>query len=41
MEAGILALAKLQDVLYAQDRWAVLIIFQAMDAEALSSDDEK
>jgi len=32
LEAGILALAKLQDVLYAQDRWAVLIIFQAMDA---------
>ena len=26
------ALAELQDMLYAQDRWAVLIIFQAMDA---------
>jgi PPK2 family polyphosphate:nucleotide phosphotransferase len=26
------ALAKLQDILYAQDRWAVLLIFQAMDA---------
>src|SRR6201988_1037622 len=25
-------LALLQDVLYAQDRWAVLLIFQAMDA---------
>jgi len=25
-------LAKLQDMLYAQDRWAVLLIFQAMDA---------
>ena len=29
---GIEALAKLQDMLYAQDRWAVLVIFQAMDA---------
>jgi PPK2 family polyphosphate:nucleotide phosphotransferase len=29
---GIEALAKLQDRLYAQDRWAVLLIFQAMDA---------
>ena len=26
------ALAALQDMLYAQDRWAVLLIFQAMDA---------
>jgi PPK2 family polyphosphate:nucleotide phosphotransferase len=29
---GIEALAKLQDMLYAQDRLAVLVIFQAMDA---------
>ncbi len=29
---GIEALAALQDMLYAQDRWAVLLIFQAMDA---------
>ena len=29
---GISALAELQDMLYAQDRWAVLLIFQAMDA---------
>jgi PPK2 family polyphosphate:nucleotide phosphotransferase len=29
---GIEALTKLQDMLYAQDRWAVLLIFQAMDA---------
>ena len=29
---GIEALATLQDMLYAQDRWAVLLIFQAMDA---------
>jgi PPK2 family polyphosphate:nucleotide phosphotransferase len=29
---GVDALAELQDRLYAQDRWAVLLIFQAMDA---------
>jgi len=29
---GIDALAELQDMLYAQDRWAVLLVFQAMDA---------
>ena len=29
---GVDALAELQDMLYAQDRWAVLLIFQAMDA---------
>ena len=29
---GIETLAELQDMLYAQDRWAVLLIFQAMDA---------
>jgi len=29
---GVNVLAGLQDVLYAQDRWAVLLIFQAMDA---------
>ena len=28
---GVDALATLQDMLYAQDRWAVLLIFQAMD----------
>jgi PPK2 family polyphosphate:nucleotide phosphotransferase len=32
LQTGIQALAELQDVLYAQDRWAVLLIFQAMDA---------
>jgi len=32
LAAGIEALAELQDMLYAQDRWAVLLIFQAMDA---------
>jgi len=29
---GVEALAELQDKLYAQDRWSVLLIFQAMDA---------
>lgn len=29
---GIEALAQLQDMLYAQDRWGVLIVLQAMDA---------
>jgi PPK2 family polyphosphate:nucleotide phosphotransferase len=29
---GVAALADLQDKLYAQDKWAVLLIFQAMDA---------
>src|SRR5258705_124716 len=32
MQAGVQALTGLQDMLYAQDRWAVLLIFQAMDA---------
>jgi PPK2 family polyphosphate:nucleotide phosphotransferase len=29
---GVEALAQLQDMLYAQDSWALLLIFQAMDA---------
>jgi len=29
---GVELLAELQDILYAQDKWAVLLIFQAMDA---------
>ena len=32
LATGVEALAALQDMLYAQDRWAVLLIFQAMDA---------
>ena len=32
LEMGVDILAELQDVLYAQDRWSVLLIFQAMDA---------
>ena len=32
LKIGVQALAELQDMLYAQDKWAVLLIFQAMDA---------
>jgi PPK2 family polyphosphate:nucleotide phosphotransferase len=32
LEAGVELLAELQDVLYAQDQWSILLIFQAMDA---------
>jgi len=32
LQLGIEALAELQDMLYAQDRWSVLLVFQAMDA---------
>ena len=34
---GIRALAELQDMLYAQDRWAVLLVFQALDAAGKDS----
>jgi PPK2 family polyphosphate:nucleotide phosphotransferase len=34
---GVETLAQLQDKLYAQDRWAVLLIFQAMDAAGKDS----
>jgi PPK2 family polyphosphate:nucleotide phosphotransferase len=32
LQTGVQALAELQDKLYGQDRWSVLLIFQAMDA---------
>ncbi len=32
LKDGVEVLAELQDMLYAQDRWSVLLIFQAMDA---------
>jgi polyphosphate kinase 2 (PPK2 family) len=32
LKKGIERLAELQDKLYAQDQWAVLLVFQAMDA---------
>jgi polyphosphate kinase 2 (PPK2 family) len=32
LQTGVEALAEMQNILYAQDKWAVLVIFQAMDA---------
>lgn len=32
LQMGVEAIAALQDVMYAQDKWSVLLIFQAMDA---------
>lgn len=32
LELGVEALAAMQEILYAQDRWSLLVIFQAMDA---------
>jgi len=32
LEQGVTRLAELQDKLYAEDRWGLLVIFQAMDA---------
>ena len=32
LQLGTTGIAELQDMLYAQDKWAVLLIFQAMDA---------
>ena len=32
LQTGIEALAEMQDMLYAQDRWSLLLVFQAMDA---------
>ena len=32
LQTGIEALSEMQEMLYAQDRWALLLIFQAMDA---------
>src|SRR4030095_4298175 len=37
LQAGVEMLAELQARLYAQDRWAVLLIFQAMDAAGKDS----
>src|SRR5918912_2527531 len=37
VQTGVQALAALQDQLYAQDRWAVLLIFQGMDAAGKDS----
>jgi PPK2 family polyphosphate:nucleotide phosphotransferase len=32
LQLGVQALAAMQDIMYAQDKWSLLIIFQAMDA---------
>src|SRR5579862_2637412 len=37
LQAGIHQMAALQDKLYAQDRWALLVMFQAMDAAGKDS----
>jgi PPK2 family polyphosphate:nucleotide phosphotransferase len=37
LEAGVLRLADYQDMLYAQDQWSLLIIFQAIDAAGKDS----
>ena len=37
LQAGIHQMAELQDKLYAQDRWALLVMFQAMDAAGKDS----
>jgi PPK2 family polyphosphate:nucleotide phosphotransferase len=37
LHLGVEALATLQDLLYADDRWGVLLIFQAMDAAGKDS----
>jgi PPK2 family polyphosphate:nucleotide phosphotransferase len=37
LQSGVEALTRLQDVLYAYDRWSVLLIFQAMDAAGKDS----
>ncbi len=37
LTAGVQALSSLQDMLYAQDRWGLLLIFQAMDAAGKDS----
>ena len=37
LKDGVAVMAELQEKLYAQDRWAVLLIFQAMDAAGKDS----
>ena len=37
LKKGVERLSELQEMLYAQDRWAVLVIFQAMDAAGKDS----
>jgi PPK2 family polyphosphate:nucleotide phosphotransferase len=37
LQEGVRAIAQLQDRLYAQDRWALLLVFQAIDAAGKDS----
>jgi PPK2 family polyphosphate:nucleotide phosphotransferase len=37
LQEGVQAIAQLQDRLYAQDRWALLLVFQAIDAAGKDS----
>ncbi len=37
LQAGVEALSEMQELLYAQNRWAVLLVFQAMDAAGKDS----
>lgn len=37
LEQGVDMLSKLQEILYAQDKWSLLVIFQAMDAAGKDS----
>src|SRR3954454_1062026 len=37
LQQGVQRLGELQEKLYAQDRWAVLLVFQAMDAAGKDS----
>lgn len=37
LQSGVKRLGELQELLYAQDRWSVLLIFQAMDAAGKDS----
>ena len=37
LEAGVARIAELQDRLYAQDQWSLLLVFQAMDAAGKDS----
>src|SRR5262249_13230642 len=37
LKKGVHALSELQEMLYAQDRWGVLLVFQAMDAAGKDS----
>jgi PPK2 family polyphosphate:nucleotide phosphotransferase len=37
LQSGVQALSELQEVLYAQDRWGVVLVFQAMDAAGKDS----